>query len=131
MKLIPVEFEDLLMEGTKAFAILGTIMPDGSPQVTPIWFNTEAEHILINTAKGRQKDRNMRARPQIAMTILDPRKPYRYIQIRGVIDEITEKGAAEHISVLSQKYRGHDFNIPKGQIRVTYKILPQHVSTED
>ena len=131
MNLLPKEFHDLLNDETKAFAFLATIMPDGSPQVTPIWFNTDGQYILINTAKGRQKDRNMRARPQVAVTILDPKRPYRYIQIRGEIIGSTEDGAANHISVLSRKYRGHDFKIPKGQVRVTYKILPQHVSTED
>lgn len=131
MKSIPNEFIDLLKDETKAFAFLGTIMPDGSPQVTPVWFNTDGEYIAINTAKGRQKDRNMRARPQVAMTIIDPKRPYRYLQIRGEIVEIAEEGAAEHISELSRKYRGHDFDIPKGQARVTYKILPKHVSIED
>lgn len=131
MKMIPESFRDLLKDETKSFAILGTIMPDGSPQVTPVWFNVEGDYILINTARGRQKDRNMRARPQVAMTILDPKRPYRYLQIRGEIVEFTEEGAAEHISVLSRKYRGHDFTIPKGQVRVTYKILPKFVSTED
>jgi PPOX class probable F420-dependent enzyme len=131
VKSVPADFQDLLKDETKAFAILGTLMPDGSPQVTPVWFNVEGEHILINTAKGRQKDRNMRARPQVAMTIMDPKRPYRYLQIRGEVVESTEEGAAEHISVLSRKYRGHDFDIPKGQVRVTYKILPRYVSTED
>jgi PPOX class probable F420-dependent enzyme len=131
MKSIPTDFHDLLKDETKAFAFLGTLMPDGSPQVTPIWFDTDGDHITINTAKGRQKDRNMRTRPQVAMTILDPKRPYRYLQIRGEVTGFTEEGAAEHISMLSRKYRGHDFTIPKGQIRVTYRILPKQVSTED
>lgn len=120
-----------MRDETKSFAILGTLMPDGSPQVTPVWFNVEGDYILINTARGRQKDRNMRARPQVAMTILDPKRPYRYLQIRGEVVDFTEEGAAEHISVLSRKYRGHDFTIPEGQGRVTYKIMPKFVSTED
>lgn len=131
MKLIPTEFQDLLKDETKAFAFLGTLMPNGAPQVTPIWFNTDGEYITINTAKGRQKDRNMRARPQVGMTIMDPKRPYRYLQFRGEVVGFTEDGAAEHISVLSRKYRGHNFTIPVGQVRVTYKILPKHVSTED
>jgi len=131
MKAIPSDFHDLLKDETKAFAFLSTVMPDGSPQVTPVWFNTDGEHITINTARDRQKDRNMRARPQVAVTILDPKRPYRYLQIRGEVVEVTEAGAAEHISVLSRKYRGHDFTIPQGQVRVTYKILPKFVSTED
>ncbi len=131
MKIVPQEFQDLLQDETKSFAILSTLMPDGSPQVTPVWFNVEGDHILINTAKGRQKERNMRARPQVAMTIMDPKRPYRYLQIRGAVVDSTEEGAADHINFLSRKYRGHDFDIPKGQVRVTYKILPKYVSTED
>jgi len=131
MNAIPEEFQDLLKDETKAFAFLGTVMPDGSPQVTPVWFSTEGEQILINTARGRQKDRNMQARPQVALSILDPKRPYRYLQIRGEVVASTEEGAAEHISFLSRKYRGHDFDIPKGQVRVIYKILPKQVTTED
>ena len=131
MKLVPEEFQDLLRDETKSFAILGTLMPNGSPQVTPVWFNVEGDYILINTARGRQKDRNMQVRPQVAMTIMDPKRPYRYVQIRGEVVESTEKGGAEHIHFLSRKYRGYDFSLVKGQVRVIYKILPKHVSTED
>ena len=131
MKLVPEEFQDLLRDETKSFAILGTLMPNGSPQVTPVWFNVEGDYILINTARGRQKDRNMQARPQVAMTIMDPKRPYRYVQIRGEVVESTEEGGTEHIHFLSRKYRGYDFSLPKGQVRVIYKILPKHVSTED
>ncbi len=131
MKVIPESFQDLLSDETKAFAFLGTTMPGGSPQVTPIWFNVEGDYILVNSAEGRQKDRNMRARPQVAVTILDPKRPYRYLQIRGEVVDFTEKGADAHIHALSRKYRSHDFIIPEGQVRVTYKIKPRHISTED
>src|SRR5690606_2111336 len=79
----PPKYLDLLKDDTRAFLFLATTMPDGSPQVTPIWFNTDGEHILINTNEGRVKDRNMKARPKVAMVIQDPSTPYRYIQIRG------------------------------------------------
>lgn len=131
MEKVPQDFQDLLQDETKSFAILGTLMPDGSPQVTPVWFSVEGEHILINTARGRQKDRNMQARPHVGMAIMDPKRPYRYIQIRGEVVESTEEGGTEHIHFLSRKYRGHDFKLPKGQVRVIYKILPKSVSTED
>ena len=121
---IPHEYHDLLKDETKAFAFLGTVMPDGSPQVTPVWFNVDDEHILINSAKGRVKDKNMRARPQVALTLMDPRKPYRYVQVRGRVVDVTEEGGAEHIHALSRKYHGRDYTIPEGMVRVTYRILP-------
>ena len=129
MKNIPESFQDLLKDETKAFAFLSTLMPDGSPQVTPVWFNAESEYILINSAVGRQKDRNMRARPRVALTIMDPKHPYRYLQVRGKVVKITTEGAAAHIHSLSHKYHGRDYNLPEGQIRVTYKIRPNKAST--
>ena len=127
MKSIPTEFHDLLQEETKAFLFLATVMEDGSPQVTPVWFSADETHILINTAKGRLKDRNMRARPQVAMVIQDPSTPYRYLQIRGRVDEITEKGGDEHINALSLKYDGKPWKKVAGQTRVIFKISPEHV----
>lgn len=124
MKNIPANFDDLLKDETKAFAFLGTIMPDGTPQVTPVWFNTDGDYILINSARGRQKDRNMRARPDVAVTLFDPSQPYRYLQIRGQVVEITEEGGAAHIHALSHKYHGRDYDLPADQVRVIYKILP-------
>jgi PPOX class probable F420-dependent enzyme len=124
MKGIDPDLQDLLADETKALAILGTVMPNGSPQVTPVWFNTDGTHILINTAKGRVKDRNMRARPDVALTIMALDDPYRYLQVRGQVVEITEEGAEEHIHQLSNKYMGKSFDIPAGQIRVIYKIRP-------
>ena len=115
---------DLLADETRAIAFLATIMPDGSPQVTPVWFNTDGEHILINSAKGRVKDRNMRRYPHVALALMAMDDPYRYVQIRGKVVEISEVNAAEHIHTLSLKYRGRRFDIPAGQIRVMYKIKP-------
>jgi PPOX class probable F420-dependent enzyme len=128
---IPDSFKDLLADETRAFAFLATTMPDGSPQVTPLWFNTDGTTILINSAAGRTKDRNMRAHPQVALAIVDPKNPYRYIQIRGKIVEITQEGADAHIDALAGKYTG----TPKyggrrpGEQRITYKILPGKVTT--
>lgn len=124
MKNIPEEFRDLLEDETKAFAFLATTMPNDHPQVTPVWFNTDDKHILINSAVGRVKDRNLRARPDVAVTLMDLDHPYRYLQVRGKVVEITEEGAEAHIHALSQKYQGRDYDLPKGQQRVTYKILP-------
>lgn len=127
MNTIPERFHDLLKDETKAYLFLATLMPDGSPQVTPVWFSADETHILINTAKGRVKDRNMRARPQVAMVIQDPKTPYRYLQIRGRVDAITEEGGDEHINALSLKYDGKPWKKVAGQTRVIFKISPEHV----
>jgi PPOX class probable F420-dependent enzyme len=125
---IPASHRDLLADETKAFAFVGTTMPDGSPQVTPVWFNTEDGYILINSAKGRVKDENLRARPEIALAIMDFKRPYHYLQIRGRVVAIDEQQGAAHIHTLSHKYRGEDYSIPKGQVRVVYKIQVESFS---
>ncbi len=124
---IPSTHLDLLQDGTRALAVLATLMPDGSPQVTPVWFNVEGDDLWLNSAKGRVKDRNMRARPQVALCILDPRDPYRYLQLRGRVAEITEEGAVEHIHRLARKYTGQDWDIPPGEVRVRYRIRIEKV----
>ena len=129
MKIVPENFQDLLSDEKKAFLYLATLMKDGSPQVTPIWFNTDGEYILINSAKGRIKDKNMRRRPDVAVCIADPARPYRYLQIHGKVVEITEVGACDHIDTLAGKYTGKPkyMNSRPGEVRVTYKILPEKV----
>jgi PPOX class probable F420-dependent enzyme len=129
MKSIPNNFHDLFSEEKKAFAYLATLMADGSPQVTPVWFNTDGEYLLVNTARGRIKDRNMRARPQVAVCIADPDNPYRYLQIQGKIVAFTTEGAAAHIDTLAGKYTGkykYTYGKP-GEQRVLFKILPEKV----
>src|SRR5438094_666690 len=87
---IPEKFRSLLSDDAKTFADLATIFPDGSPQVTPVWFDTEGDAIRVNSAKGRWKDRNMRREPRVALAIMDPANPYRHLQIRGRVVRITE-----------------------------------------
>ena len=130
MKNIPLEFHDLLSNEKKAFAYLATTMPDGSPQVTPVWFSADDEHILINSAEGRIKDKNMRSRANIALCIADPANPYRYLQIRGKVVEIASEGADAHIDALAFKYRGVEKypNRSEGEKRVIYKILPVKIN---
>ena len=126
---IPEAFRDILDK--RGFAHLATPMKDGSPQVTPVWFDYDGSHIRINSAKGRLKDKNMRRDKRVALSIQDPDNPYRYIAIRGAIDEITEDGADAHIDRLAKKYLGKDrypFRGP-GEVRVTYKIRPEKIST--
>jgi PPOX class probable F420-dependent enzyme len=106
-------------------------MQDGSPQVTPVWFDFDGTHFRINSAKGRLKDKNMRRDKRVALSIQDPDNPYRYLAIRGDIDEITENGADAHIDTLAKKYLDKDrypFRAP-GEERVIYKIRPGKVST--
>jgi PPOX class probable F420-dependent enzyme len=125
---IPPSHTDLLEAATKAFAYLATTMPDGSPQVTPVWFDSDGEHILINTARGRVKDNNMRLRPRVALLIADPRDALRYLQIRGQIVSYTEEGALDHIGRLSMKYRGRGWTPVSGQVRVIFRLRPDRIS---
>ena len=131
MKPIPNSHKDLLKDETQAFAFLATLMPDGSPQVTPLWFSTKDEYIVLNSAKGRIKDRNMRARPTVALVIQDREIDTRYIQIRGRVVEITENGADLNIEDLSMKYDRKHWSLVEGQVRVMYMILPEHVTVAD
>jgi PPOX class probable F420-dependent enzyme len=103
-------------------------MPDGTPQVTPVWFNLDHDCILINTAKGRVKDKNMRARPGVALVIADPRDSLRYMQIRGHVVDFTESGVLPQISALSMKYLGRPWTPVSGQQRVVFRIQPEHIS---
>ncbi|MGE5849864.1 MAG: PPOX class F420-dependent oxidoreductase [Candidatus Methylomirabilota bacterium] len=126
---IPDRFRDLLTK--KAFASLATVMADGSPQVTPVWFDFDGTHLRVNSAKGRVKDRNMRRSGRVAVAILDPENPYRHMAIRGRVEEITEAGADAHIDSLSKKYLGKDRypNRRPGEVRVIYRIRPERVHT--
>jgi PPOX class probable F420-dependent enzyme len=128
MAAIPAEFLDLLQQKT-AFANLATIMPDGTPQVTPVWFDYTNGKIRVNSAKGRVKTRNMQEGARVALSILDPDNPYRYIQVRGRVGHVTEAGADAHIDSLAKKYLGKDkypYARP-GEVRVTFEIEPTAV----
>jgi len=125
---IPDQYLDLFQK--KAFANLATLMPDGSPQVTPVWIDFDGTHVLVNSARGRQKDKNMQKNGRVALSILDPENPYRYLEIRGTVDAITEDGADAHIDKMAKKYMGKDtypYRRPEEK-RVLYKILPTKTS---
>ena|SRR6266516_4337553 len=124
---IPENFNDLFKK--KAFAHLATMMKDGTPQVTPVWCDFDGKHVVINSAKGRVKDRNMRRNPNVALSLQDPDNPYRYLGIKGRVVDVTENGADDHIDLMAKKYRGVDKypNRAPGEIRVIYKILPERV----
>jgi PPOX class probable F420-dependent enzyme len=127
--IIPQQFRDLLSK--KAFASLATVMADGSPQVTPVWFDYDGTHLRVNSAKGRVKDRNMRRNARVALSIMDPENPYRHLSIRGRVEEITETGADDHIDSLAKKYLGKDRypNRRPGEVRVIYRIRPEGVAS--
>lgn len=128
-QLIPESHLDLLKK--KAFAHLATLMPGGQPQVTPVWVDYDGRHVLINTAAGRQKDKNLERDGRVALSILDPDNPYKYLEVRGHVVERTRNGAEEHIDAMAKKYLDKDkypFRQP-GEVRVLFKIEPEHVTS--
>jgi PPOX class probable F420-dependent enzyme len=128
-EVIPAKYRDLFDK--KAFAHLGTLMSDGSPQVTPVWVDFDGTHVRFNSARGRVKDRNVRRDPRVSLSLIDPDNGYRYLEVRGRVVEITEDGADAHIDSLAKKYLGKDkypFRRP-GEVRVTYKVAPEKVTS--
>ena len=115
----------------KAFASLATVMPDGHPQVTPVWVDYDGTHVIVNTAKGRVKDRNMKRDPRVSLAIIDPDNPYHYLEVRGRVIDITEEGADQHIDKMAKKYLGQDKYPGRkpGEVRVLYKITPEKFSS--
>ncbi len=115
----------------KVFAGLATLMPDGSPQVTPVWIDFDGEHVLVNTAAGRRKDKNLQRDGRVAVTLVDPDNPYRYLEVRGRVAERTHDGADDHINKMAKKYLGQDVYPGRqpGEVRVLYKIKPEHFSS--
>ena len=111
------------------FANIATLMPDGSPQVSPVWIDTDGRNIIFNTAEGRQKPRNLRRDGRVALTVLDQSNPYRYAEIRGRVVDLTPEGGDAHIDAMAKKYLGQDtypFRQP-GEQRVTFRLRPERV----
>jgi PPOX class probable F420-dependent enzyme len=124
---LPDAAKDILSKQT--FAHLATLMSDGSPQVTPVWVDYEGDQIVINTAEGRAKPRNMRNDPQVALSATDPDNPYEAVIIRGHVTEMTHEGADEHIDAMAKKYLGKD-KYPfrqAGEQRIKVYIAPEVV----
>ncbi len=122
---IPEAYADLLQDEKRALAVLTTILPDGSPQATPVWFDFAEGRLRVNTARGRTKDRNMTDRPVVALCILDPQNPYRYLQVRGRVVGADEAGGRAHIDRLAHKYQGKaKFEGPATDQRVIFIIEP-------
>lgn len=121
-------FRKLLRE--PAYCQLATVMPDGSPQVTQVWVDTDGEHILINTAEGRQKELNVRRDPRVAVNVVDPANAWRIAMVRGRVVDVTTAGADQLIDQLAKKYLNEDtypFRRPE-EVRITLKILPEKIN---
>jgi PPOX class probable F420-dependent enzyme len=126
---IPDKYLDLF--GKRVFAGLATLMPDGSPQVTPVWIDFDGQHVLVNTAAGRQKDKNLQRNGRVSVMLVDPDNPYRYLEVRGSVVERTHEGADEHINKMAKKYLDKDVYPFRrsGEQRVLYKIAPEHFNS--
>jgi len=129
-EVIPARFLELFQK--KSFGHLATLLPNGTPQTSPVWVDFDDTYVLVNSARGRLKDKNMRQRPQVALSIQDPDDPYRYLEVRGRVVEITEQGAEEHIDRLAKRYWGLDRypDCQPGEVRIIYKIKPERTSTQ-
>ena len=118
-----------MLEG-KNFVYIATVNPDGTPQVTPTWVDTDGNYVLINTAVGRVKHRNVKKNPHVALAITDQANPYNLIIIRGkVVDQITGKVAEDHTDKMAKKYQGLDKypHRSPGEKRILFKIEPIRV----
>ncbi len=124
---IPNEIRDLFER--PVLCMLASLMPDGQPQVNPVWCDYDGQYIRINTARGRQKDRNMTERAKVTALLVDPDNDNRFVEVRGHIAEITEEGARDHINQLAHKYNGEDYKgFTPTMVRVIYKIEPDRVN---
>jgi PPOX class probable F420-dependent enzyme len=126
MSTIPQAYRDLLDK--VVIVHLATLMPDGSPHVSPVWFEYVGDHVRVNSAAGRQKDRNMRRDPRVALSIDDPQRSGRELHMRGKVVGITTDGALEHIDALARRYSGKAWIPVPGQRRVIYEIQIEHAS---
>ena len=124
---IPEEYLDLFEK--QAFAHLATLMPDGRPQVTPVWVDYDGTHVLVNTARGRQKDQNLQRDGRVAVDVQDPDNAYRYLSVRGRAVELTDADADDHIDRMARKYLGQDtypYRAPD-EVQVLYRIDAERV----
>ena len=134
MTSIPDSFHDLFERET--YAHFATLMPDGTPQVTPVWvdYDPDTDHVLVNTARGRQKERNASRDPKVSLSMTDPDNPYRFLSIRGEVVELSEEGAVEHINELARRYMDVEeypgFDDEEGA-RVQIRIRPDDVVTSE
>jgi PPOX class probable F420-dependent enzyme len=129
---IPEDFLELLQ--SRAIAHFATVMPDGAPQLTPVWIDVEeapeGHYVLVNSKRGRLKNRNVARRPQVAVEVSDPGNPFRYISIRGRVVAVVEEGAAAHLERLSQRYLGRPYPWwGPDEVREIFRIAIDRVRT--
>jgi PPOX class probable F420-dependent enzyme len=119
---LPEDLIALLHQPSPCF--VATVMPDGSPQLTQTWVDTDGKHVLINTVQGFRKVKNVERDPRVAVTVADPAAPSRYYEIRGRVVNVTAEGGAEHIEALAQRYLGGPYPWFGGrdQVRVIVTI---------
>lgn len=127
MASIPADDRDLF-EG-ETFAHIATLTPAGAPHVTPVWIDYDAgdDRVLVNTERGRRKERNVRRDPRVGLSIVDPDDPYRHLSVIGTVATVTTEGARAHIDALSERYFGHPFRGPIETERVIMRIRPDEV----
>jgi PPOX class probable F420-dependent enzyme len=121
--------DDRELLGAPQFAVIATLMADGSPQTSTVWVDTDGDDVLVNTAEGRVKPANVRRDPRVALTVWDRDDPYRQVIVRGRVVELTHEGAEDHIDELSRRYTGR-FPYPwrsEGERRVILRIRPDAV----
>lgn len=123
---IPLSHADILLK--RAFGHLATVGDDGAPHVTPVWVEPDGNDVLVNSVVGRKKDRNIGRDPRVALSILDPDSPYRYMGLQGEVVERLEDVGGRHNDRLSMKYNGKPFPYPSGT-RVIYRVRPTRVWT--
>jgi PPOX class probable F420-dependent enzyme len=125
---LPEDLLDLLRKPSPCF--IATSNPDGSPQLTQTWVDTDGEHVLVNTVEGFQKVRNMRRDPRVALNIADPSNPFRYFRVRGRVIDITAEGGADHIDLVAKRYTGKPYVWHRGrdQVRLIVTIAADAVS---
>lgn len=134
---IPDEYIDLV-QGPRV-AALTTVLPDGQPQTTVVWCDYDGSHVRVNTMRGFRKEKNMRLNPRVTLLCYDPRQPLRYLEVRGLVVEMTEAGALEHLDGLSELYIGRKpyfgacvpAELKEVETPVLCMILPVHVCTLD
>jgi PPOX class probable F420-dependent enzyme len=121
--------EDRAMLRAPNFAVLSTLMPDGSPQASIVWITTDGDDILVDTAEGRAKPRNVRLDPRVVVTAWDRDDPYEQLIVRGRVIEVTHDGAEDAIDELSRSYTGtfpYPWRAP-GEKRVLLRIRAESI----
>lgn len=121
---VPKEYHDLF--DRKAFAVMTTLLPDGQLHGTVVWVDFDGTHLLVNSAEGRRKVKNVRQDPQTALVVIDPESAYRYLWVTGSVVEITDEGADEHIEKLAKRYLDVDeYPYHSDVSRLILKIRPE------